>query len=337
MLIKIIYIVLICTISIISICLPPQRASASDANFTEVPFDYTTEVIPKSDQWKDQPISYDKWAKGADLAVTLDQHLYQIMLPLIKDYAKQNKLDIAVKEGTCGISSGLMSKKAVDIAGFCCPPGRIDRLPGIEFHTIGIAPLAIIVNKDNPINDLTDAQVRMIFSGKVENWSKITSPDSTKGAGLPISPITRLHCKARPGHWRLILDNEDEFGYNIQDVGTIPDMVRSVASYAGAIGHLATWNTHKYRDKWPVKALKINSVSPEDKNALMEGRYPYYRAYSITSWNNNGKENPLVKELIKYLMDSTDKLDKNFSMVPADELREKGWKFNGDELIGATN
>lgn len=75
------------------------------------------------DDWKQQPVKYDKWAGNVNLAITLDQHMYPALLPLIKKYARQNNLNIAVNEGTCGISAGLLVRKAVDIAGFCCPPG----------------------------------------------------------------------------------------------------------------------------------------------------------------------------------------------------------------------
>ncbi|MFC1769810.1 substrate-binding domain-containing protein [Nitrospirota bacterium] len=328
---------IILNLFIISLLIPSHIAFAGKRSLVLDPFDYMTKKVPKAANWRNQAIKYEDWAKEADLAVTLDQHLYQVMLPFVQKYAKENNLDIAVKEGTCGISAGLLSRKAVDIAGFCCPPGESDRLPGLEFHTVGIAPLAIIINQDNKIEGLTDEQVRLIFSGKISNWSEVASTNNIKGQDLPISPITRLHCKTRPGHWRLILDNEDEFGYNIKDIGTIPDMIRSVASYAGAIGHIATWNIHKYENKYKVKALKLNGINPEDKSALLEGRYPYYRAYNITSWKNNGKENPLAKGLIEYLMKNTDKLDKNFSMVPSAELRKKGWKFVDDELMGTLN
>jgi hypothetical protein len=101
-------------------------------------------------EWMKKPIRYEKWADNADISVTLEQDVYQLILPLIQKYAKQRGLTIAVKEGTCGISAGMLNRKVVDIGGFCCPPGGEDRLPGLKFHTLGIVAKAFLLHPDNP-------------------------------------------------------------------------------------------------------------------------------------------------------------------------------------------
>jgi ABC-type phosphate transport system substrate-binding protein len=294
------------------------------------PFSHTTETIPMPEEWKMQPIQYEDWAQGADLAVTLDQHLYPILLPVIKEYAKGKNLDISVKEGTCGISAGMLSKKTVDMAGFCCPPGRSDRLPGLRYHTVGIAPLAIIVHPENPTEDITESRVRQLLAGGITNWMEIKGGDSSPGPDMTVRPVARLHCKARPGHWRLILDNEDLFSPDLQEVGSITDMLINVSSMRGSIGHIATWNIHRHKNDWKVKSLRINGVSPYDGKALEEGRYPFYRAYNITTWGAD----PLAQDLARHLLRHAGDLDREFGMVPSDRLKNAGWKFINDELAG---
>jgi hypothetical protein len=290
-------------------------------------FDHTAQKVPKPPEWTEKPIAYEKWAQKADLAVTLDQHLYAVMLPLVQEFARENNIFIAVKEGTCGISAGMLETKSVDLAGFCCPAGRGDRLPGLEFHTVGIAPLAIIVHRDNPVDGISSAEVRELFSGEKRNWKDVGGPD------MKISPIARLHCKARPGHWRLILDSEDDFSHTLQEVGTIPDMVHAVASNKKAVGHLATWNIQKYADKWKVKPLTIDGLSHGDTEALLKGMYPFYRSYNITSWSGKHSRKT-ARGLVEYLIDNARRVDSGFHMVPASKLRKAGWKFIGDELVG---
>ncbi len=178
------------------------------------------------------------------------------------------------------------------------------------------------------MKNITEKQARELFSGKILNWSELGGPD------MPVTPIARLHCKARPGHWRLILDNEDQFSTSLFEVGTIPDMVQSVASRKDAVGHLASWTIHGYADKWKVKALKVNGINPEDKKALESGSYPFYRVYSITTWSTKENHNRHAQGLVRHLMESVSKLDRKFSIVPASRLRQSGWKFAGDELVG---
>ena len=60
-----------------------------------------------------------------DMVVSLDQQMYPAIKPIIDDYAKKNAIKILVKDGTCGISAGMLAKKSVDVGGFCCPPGSI--------------------------------------------------------------------------------------------------------------------------------------------------------------------------------------------------------------------
>jgi len=308
-------------------------AGAGDELKTAKPFEYSSATLEATEEWKSKGILYEDWAKGADLTVSLDQHMYKTALPLIKEYAAVNNLDIAVKEGTCGISSGLLSRKAIDIASLCCPIAEIDRLPGLTYHTVALEAIGIIVNEKNPIEDLTEQQVRELFSGKVPRWKDLATKDAVKLPDLPVRPVGRLHCKTRPGHWRMILDNEDLFGENLEEVGTIPDMARSVSAYAGAIGHLRTWNYHVYGDMWKVKILKVNGIYPEDKEALLAGKYPYYSSYNFATWEINGRKNPRAEAFVDFLMKNIGRIDSPFVVVSPDELRKAGWKFNGDELV----
>ncbi len=92
--------------------------------------------------WIQMPIKPEAEAQHADLAITLDQQLYPSLLPLIQTFAETHGLTIAVTRGTCEISAGLLLRKAADIGGFCCAPGRMDRLPGLRFHTLAIAAVS---------------------------------------------------------------------------------------------------------------------------------------------------------------------------------------------------
>jgi len=314
-------------IAVLLLLASPPTLSFTSQKSAGKAFDYSDQSVQKTPDWTKKPIVYDKWAQNADLAVTLDQHLYDIMLPLVQKFARDNDMDIAVNEGTCGISSGMLENKHVDIAGFCCPAGRGDRLPGLEFHTVGVAPLAIIAHKDNTVSGITAEEARGLFSGSIRNWKEVG------GADMEVSPIARLHCKARPGHWRLILDTEDDFAYHLNEVGTIPDMAHEVSSNRQAVGHIATWNIHKYADKWKVKALLIDGLRPDDTGALMKGKYPFFRSYNITTWSGSNS-NEKAQRLVRYLIENAGRVDSRFNMVPVSKLREAGWKFKGDELVG---
>jgi phosphate transport system substrate-binding protein len=284
--------------------------------------------------WVKKPIRYEKWADTADVSVMLDQDAYQMILPLIQKYAKQRGLKIAIKEGTCGISAGMLGRKAVDIGGFCCPPGRQDRLPGLRFHTLGIVALAFLVHPDNPVDSVTITELRNIFQGKLYRWSELRTRNGRPGPQWVIRPIGRFHCPLRPGHWRLLLDNQDLFSPRLYEVGSMPDMIAQVSANKGAIGWEVLGRVEYYKKVGRVKPLRIDGYSPTDGNAIATKRYPFYRTYNITTWEGKGVENPKAKALVDYLMRQVARLGPEFGFIPASKLIKAGWKFKGDELIG---
>ncbi|MBF0194990.1 MAG: substrate-binding domain-containing protein [Magnetococcales bacterium] len=313
--------------------LVPSTLFANDHSIIVKFTDPNVEMV-KPEKWHKKQIKYGKWAKGADLVVTLDQHLYPTFLPMIKKYAKQNSIDIAVREGTCGTSEGLVNKKQVDIAGYCCAPSLTDRLPGLEFHTIGIAALAVLVNPDNPVKNLTTQQVRDIFRGKITNWNQIEPEHGEKRLNLPIRPVGRLHCKVRPGHWRLILDNEDEFSPALVEVGQISNMISVVAEYKGAIGYEVLWNLTRFKEEGEAKAVLVNNISPYNDAAVAQGKYPFYRVDNVTTWRDSHLANTNAKNLVNYIREKSVNTKDEFALIPEDSLRKNGWKFKGNELIG---
>ncbi|MBF0379664.1 MAG: substrate-binding domain-containing protein [Magnetococcales bacterium] len=308
--------------------LPLQGAGFSDPNAT----------VKKPLAWSQKAITYPKWAKSADLAMVLDQQVYHSLLTDVQSYAKEQNIKVAVSEGRCGNTKKLLNKRGVDIGGWCCPPGNFDRLPGLKFHTIGIGALAIIVHKDNPIDNLTLQQVRDIFQGKITNWNQIVDGSALKGGNLPIRPSVRLHCKPRPGHWRLILDNENLFGFNVEETGTIPNMIlKSVSNYPGSIGFETLGHLDRYKNESFLKVLKIDGVDPNDSKALAQGRYPFYRTHSLTTWQQESAANPHADKMVSYvikLIESKGLMNNPYKIVPASYLREAKWQFKGEELVG---
>lgn len=286
--------------------------------------------------WVEKPIGREEWSRGADIAITLDQHLYPALLPIIRSYAREHHLNVAVQEGTCGITTGLLSRKLADVGGFCCPPAKTDRLPGIEHHTVGIAALALVINPSNPVEDVTLEQARGLFQGKIERWSELKSRNGSPGPDARVQPVIRLHCPARPGHWRLLLDNEELFGPAAREVSAIPDMIRAVAANPRAVGHEVMYMTRRFIDQGNTKPLNINGVSPLDSARLVAGDYPLYRTFVVTTWQNAESANPAARALIAHLQERVDAgaLNAKFGIVPSAKLRQAGWKFRGDELVG---
>lgn len=294
--------------------------------------DYTTET-PVG--WSEQPLMFSQDRSRYDLVITLDQHLYGALLPQIQAYAREHNLKVSVSDGTCGISYGKLEKKAVDISGFCCPPGPTDRLPGVEYHTLGIAAVAILINPDKKLFNLSLDQARRIFMGETNRWSELMDDNGQPLPDQVIEPVIRLHCKLRPGHWRLLLGDASLFSQEAINVGTITDMLDVVAQNPRAIGYEVLWNLERYSKTKNLKALQINGLSPFDQQALLENRYPLYRSYNLTTWTSKEAKRPAAEALIRHLLKEAAMLDPKHGIIPAAKLKAAGWKFSKNELIGA--
>jgi len=276
--------------------------------------------------WFSKPIRY---ADGvdADIVISTDQNLYALLEPLVQTYANEHHLKIAVQSGTCGISAGKLSKKKIDIGGYCCPPGESDRLPGLVWHTLGVLPIEIIVNPSNPVNNLTLQQVRAIFSGELDNWKELYGERNQF-----IHPVARLHCKLRPGHWRLLLDNEDEFSPETLEVAAIEDMIRTVGMDSAAIGYEVATMIEFYKKAGQIKKVTVNGTSPDK---VIDGKYPFYRVYNLTTWSDTYLENDKATALVRYLTAQLNSGEPGSKFISAKALKQHGWKFFGDELIGS--
>ena len=303
-----------------------QNIYAEEPKDLGVSFSDPSDAFSMPAEWVDKPIKHDV-DDNADLVVTLDQQSYVALRDKVMIYGKENGLKIIVKEGTCGLSSGMLEKKSTDIGGFCCPAGKVDRLPNLKFHTLGIAAVTLIVHPDNPIESVSLEQAREIFRGDIEYWSQLGQQNSH-----PIKPVTRLHCKKRPGHWKLLLPHEDHFSLHVHDVGVIPDMISKVSSDTKAIGYETILMTEQYASKGKVKALRIDGISPDNRDALIRTAYPLYRTYNVTTWTGK-HQNKTADLLVGYLLDTIEDMEQ-YHFISHKKLRDAGWKFHGNELIG---
>ncbi len=308
--------------------LPAPVHSGDAGTLAGKPFSDPSHIAPMPEEWINKSIKYKTTAGEADLVISLNQQLHHFMLPLIQKYAKENNLIINISKGTCGRSGGMLNRKEVDIGSFCCPPGKVDRLPGLRFHTLGIMPLAILVNTENPVEGITLEQARKIFQGELNNWNKLGGTDE------PIRTYGALHCKKRPGHWRLLLANEDLFSPRLMEVGELDDSIAAVAGDPQSISYETLLSVERYQGKDKVKALKIDGRHPDELDHILQGNYPLYRTFVFTTWESKQLENPHALKLTYFLNEQIEQLGSQYDIIPASKLRKAGWKFKGQELIG---
>jgi phosphate transport system substrate-binding protein len=127
--------------------------------------------------------------------------------------------------------------------------------------------IAVIVNPQNPLNNLSTEQIRGIFSGKVTKWNGIGGPDHS------LTMVTREEGSGtREAFQKMVMgQREISLGGLVQDSnGAIRQVV---ADDPNAIGYISLGLVEK-----SVKALKIDGIQPNMEN-IMKSRYQIIRPF----------------------------------------------------------
>lgn len=172
----------------------------------------------------------------------------------------------AVADGRCDIglsSRDLKDEEAVNLSG----------------TVVAIDGIAVIVNPENPVIDLSVAQIAEIFEGKITNWQEVG------GADTPIVCIGREAASGTRDGFESVTDTEDECVYS-QELTSTGDVVQTVASNPNAIGYASVASV-----KDTVKAISVEGVEPTTQT-IQSGEYAIQRNFVfVTKKNGELSEN----------------------------------------------
>lgn len=184
--------------------------------------------------------------------------------------------------GVKGTLSGL-----VDIGGVSRDLSKDEIAQGLIPYVIGSDAVAIIVNKDMPIDNLSSQVLKDIGTGKITNWKDIGGPD------LPIKiVIGPSGASAKELFQKIILEHESYPQGVI--VSPVINISETVSKTPGSIGILPLCLANKNI----TKIIKVDNVYP-DKNTIKNKKYKIVRTLNlITKGPATGK----AKEFIDFML-----------------------------------
>jgi phosphate transport system substrate-binding protein len=189
----------------------------------------------------------------------------------------------------------------VDII-FCTEPSDehilLAQEKGVTFNLtpIGKEAFVFFVNSENPINGLTYAQIRSIYSGQITNWLDIG------GNNTDIIAYQRPKNSGSQTILELIM-GEEKLTEPIKEnmVGSMGGIIEEVASYrnnANAIGYSFLFYATGMTKNKNIKLLSIDGVSPTSET-IGNNEYPFTQTfYAITS----GNETENTKRFIRWIL-----------------------------------
>lgn len=162
-----------------------------------------------------------------------------------------------------------------------------------------ITPIAkegfiFIVHKDNPINSLTQQQLRDIYSGRITNWKEIGGKDEE------IAAYTRNYDSGSQTAMEDFMNGEtfirnDEAFLSDSMFGMLGEIEKSGGSGIGY--NIYSWSMGQNLDSMNLKAIAVDSIAPDNKT-LSDGSYPLM-VYTYSYYNTgNAKGKALTDWLL---------------------------------------
>jgi len=172
---------------------------------------------------------------------------------------------------------------------------------GIELEIVPIVKEAFVffVNKENPVENLTLAQVQDIYSGKIKNWKEVG------GANAEIRAFQRPeNSGSQTGMLKLVMQDKKMMKPTTENIaGGMSDIIDVISDYDNrdtAIGYSYYYYASTMYTSDTMKLLAINGVEPSYDN-IKNGLYDIQTAYYAVI-RKNEPENSNTRRLLNEMM-----------------------------------
>jgi phosphate transport system substrate-binding protein len=161
--------------------------------------------------------------------------------------------------------------------------------------------IAVVVNPSNPVSNLSMAQIRDVFTGKITSWK------SLGGADRPMTVVSREAGSGTRSSFEKIVG-----GISLTKDAVVQDsngtIRETVANDANAVGYLSHGLINE-----KIKAITVDGKAAEIEE-MISGAYPLVRPiYFLTK----GAPSGAMKEFIDYVLsDAGQKAIKADGLIP---------------------
>ena len=207
---------------------------------------------------------------------------------LAEKYMQLNKVDVVNVQGG-GSSAGI---KSVETGTANIGMSSRELTPdeqGLTVIPIAIDGIALILHPSNPLQNLSLAQIRDIYTGKIKNWEAVGGPN------WQIHLVTREEGSGtRSAFSDLVMSGSQIYpGAIVQDSNGAVRQV--IAGDKAAIGYISLGLVDN-----EVKALNIDGITPS-KDTILNHDYKFWRRFLFLV---KGQETPPEKQFIDFVLSS---------------------------------
>ncbi|WP_298444412.1 phosphate ABC transporter substrate-binding protein [uncultured Ferrimonas sp.] len=218
-----------------------------------------------------------------------------VMEVLAETYS--NKTGIAVEVQGTGSSAGIRAaNEGTSMLGMSSRNVKdSEKRAGLVETIIARDGIAVAVNNNNPLKELTTEQIAAIYKGEIKNWQQVG------GKPGPIVVVTRDTASGTRGAFESILKLKRKInGMKVSaitpraQVGNGNGMVKTmVANNANAIGYISLGSVDQ-----SLRAVNVNGAEASVA-AIQAGRYPIARPFILLADENAPK---LAQEFTSWVL-----------------------------------
>lgn len=198
--------------------------------------------------------------------------------------------DVTVTVEYTGSGAGIesLTSGTIDIGNSSRALKDGEKEKGAVENIVAIDGIAVIVDKDNTVSDLTTEDLVAIYKGEIKNWSELGGNDEA------IVVIGREAGSGTRGAFEELLGIEDSCAY-AQELDSTGAVLAKVGVTAGAIGYVSLDVVDD-----SVNAMSLNGVAATEEN-IIAGNYLLSRPFVMATMGEVVNQNELVQLWFDYI------------------------------------
>ena len=185
----------------------------------------------------------------------------------------------------------------------------------LEYYTIAKEGFVFMVNRQNPLDGLTTAQIQNIYQGNITNWQKVGGTDSS------ILPFQRNALSGSQSIMENLVMKDLQMlppdRTTINSMGGIIDQVAEFDNAENSIGYSVYYFFNRMHNRDETKLLSVDGMEPSNEN-IQNGTYPYIINYCAVIRKDEPKDSGARKILNWLLSEDGKQLISDTGFVPAE-------------------
>ena len=208
----------------------------------------------------------------------------------IKEAMAEKYPNLTIEPQFTGSGTGIQSAIAgtADIGNSSRALKDEEKAEGLVENIVAIDGIAVVVDKANTVTNLTQDQLKQIYTGAITNWKEVG------GADQQIVVIGREASSGTRGAFEEILEIEEKCKY-AQELNATGAVMAAVAATPGAIGYVSLDNVDD-----SVIAVSLDGVAPSE-DTVKDGSYALQRPFVMATKGEVSEQSEAVKAVFDFI------------------------------------